>query len=202
MPTDVFQKEKTMNRIHLEKKGLRGLAVAESFHEEGKMSSLAGVVMRRDLVIDGFVFGRATIGGDDATGAIASMYEGLGRQDISFVLVSGLIISMYNIVDIKGLWEQVRVPVIGVTYEESEGIEDAIKYHFPSSYDAKLSQYKNLGPRSKITLHTGHEIFLRVEGCEVKEAKKLLDEFTLQGAVPEPLRVAQLLAKAGLDVSD
>ncbi|HJU14457.1 MAG TPA: DUF99 family protein [Candidatus Nitrosotalea sp.] len=190
-----------MNHIHLEKKGLRGLGVAESFREKGKHSSLAGVVMRRDLVIDGFVFGRATLEGDDATDAIVSMYQGLGRQDISFVLLSGLIISMYNIVDIRRLWEEVKVPVVGVTYEESVGIEDAIKYHFPGSYDAKVSQYKKLGPRAKVQLHTGHDIYLRVEGCDLKEAKKLLDEFTLQGAIPEPLRVAQLLAKAELDAS-
>ena len=48
-------------------------------------------------------------------------------------------------------------------------------------------------------LHTQHDIYLRIEGCEIKEAKKLLDAFTLQGSFPEPLRVAQLLAKAELD---
>lgn len=190
-----------MNHLHLEKKGLRGLAIAESFRETGTSSSLAGIVMRRDFVLDGFVFGRATIGGDDATDKIISMYERLGRQDISFVLLSGLIISMYNIIDIKKLWKSVKIPVIGVTYEESDGIEDAIKHHFPDSYEPKLLEYQKLGPRTKISLHTNHDIFLRIEGCETKEAKKLLDAFTLQGAIPEPLRVAQLLAKAELDLN-
>ena len=80
-----------MNHLHLEKKGLRGLAIAESFREGSKMSNLAGVVMRRDLVIDGFVFGKTTIEGDDATDVIVSMYERLNRQDISFILLSGLV---------------------------------------------------------------------------------------------------------------
>lgn len=189
-----------MNHIRLEKKGLRGLAVAESFRETDRVSSLAGVVMRRDFVIDGFVFGKATIEGDDATDAIISMYEKLARQDISFILLSGLIISMYNIVDIKKLWKETKIPIVGVTYEESGGIEDAIKHHFPISYESKISQYKKLGPRTEISLHTKHEIYLRLEGCRVNEAKKLLDSFTLQGAVPEPLRVAHLLAKAELNL--
>lgn len=189
-----------MAHIHLEKKGLRGLAVAESFREAGNMSSLAGVVMRRDFVIDGFVLGNATLEGDDATEAVTSMYRSLGRQDISFILLSGLIISMYNVIDIKKLWSEVKIPVIGVTYEESEGIEDAIKHHFPNSYQAKVERYRRLGPRNKIPLHTGHDLYLRVEGCDILEANKLLDAFTLQGSVPEPLRVAQLLAKARLDV--
>ncbi len=190
-----------MNHIHLEKKGLRGLAIAESFRETDPKSHLAGVVMRRDFIIDGFVFGNATLEGDDSTNAIISMYQRLGRQDISFVLLSGLIISMYNIIDIKKLWKDIKIPVIGVTYEESDGIEDAIKYHFPDSYESKIAQYQKLGPRTKISLHTNHDIYLRVEGCEIKEAKKLLDVFTLQGAIPEPLRVAQLLAKIGLDLN-
>lgn len=55
-----------MNHLHIEKKGLRGLAIAESFQEKSKTSTLAGVVMRRDFIIDGFVFGQDTIEGNDA----------------------------------------------------------------------------------------------------------------------------------------
>lgn len=190
-----------MNHIRLEKKGIRGLAIAESFRETDLASSLAGIVMRRDFIIDGFVFGNATIEGDDATNKIISMYEKLNRQDISFVLISGLIISMYNIVDIKKLWMKIKIPIIGVTYEESDGLEDAIKHHFRNSYESKMEQYQKLGPRTKVSLHTKHDLYLRVEGCEIKEAKRLLDAFTLQGAIPEPLRVAQLLAKAELDLA-
>ena len=189
-----------MNHIRLEKKGLRGLAIAESFRETDLKSKLAGVVMRRDFVIDGFVFGSATIEGDDATEAMISMYEKLDRNDISFILVSGLIISMYNIVDMAKLWKKTKIPIIGVTYEESDGMEEAIRHHFPNSYESKITQYRSLGMRTKISLHTKHDIYLRVEGCDMKEAKKLLDTFTLQGAIPEPLRVAQILAKAELDL--
>ncbi|MGB6464419.1 MAG: DUF99 family protein [Nitrosotalea sp.] len=190
-----------MNHLRLEKKGLRGLAIAESFRETDLKSKLAGVVMRRDFIIDGFVFGKATIEGDDATDAMISMYENLDRNDISFILVSGLIISMYNIVDMKKLWKKIKMPIIGVTYEESDGMEEAIRHHFPDSYESKITQYQNLGTRTKISLHTKHDIYLRVEGCDIKEAKKLLDAFTLQGAIPEPLRVAQILAKAELDLT-
>ncbi len=184
-----------MNHIHLEKKGLRGLAIAESFRQGDKTSRLAGVVMRRDFVIDGFVLGQCTIEGDDATDSILTMYSKLKRDDISFILISGLIISMYNIVDIKRIGNETKLPIIGVTYEESQGIEEAIKHHFPVSYESKIENYYKLGTRTQIGLHTGHKLYLRAEGCSAQEAKKLLDVFTLQGAIPEPLRVAQLLAR-------
>lgn len=184
-----------MNHIHLEKKGLRGLAIAESFKQGNLMSRLAGVVMRHDFIIDGFVFGKCTVEGNDATDEILDMYFRLNRDDISYIMISGLIISMYNIVDIKKIWQVTKIPVIGVTYEESEGIEDAIIHHFPNSYEGKLEQYHKLGKRIPMTLHTDHKLYVRNEGCSFDESKKILDMLTLQGSIPEPLKVAQLLAR-------
>ena len=183
-----------MRHLHLEKQGIRGLAIAESFSQDSKKSVLSGIVMSTDLVIDGFVMGHSTVGGDDATDAILSMYEKLDRPDVSFLLISGIVISLYNIVDVKRISEKIGLPVIGVTYEESSGIENAIKHHFPESYESKLAEYSKLGSREKITLHTSHNLYIRNEGCTALEVKQLLDKMTLQGSVPEPLRIAQLLA--------
>jgi hypothetical protein len=88
-----------------------------------------------------------------------------------------------------------NIPVIGITYQESKGIEDAIKHHFPDSYETKLIEYKELKDREKITLHTSFDVYIRKEGCRISDAKHLIDNLTLQGSFPEPLRVAQLLAK-------
>ena len=183
-----------MKNLHLEKKGIRGLAIAESFSQDSKKSVLSGIVMSTDLIIDGFVMGHSTVGGDDATDAILEMHKRLDRSDISFLLISGIVISLYNIVNLKRISEETGLPVIGVTYEESEGIEDAIKHHFPDSYESKLAEYSKLGSREKITLHTSYNLYIRNEGCTLLEAKQLLDKITLQGSVPESLRIAQLLA--------
>ena len=185
-----------MRHLHLEKQGIRGLAIAESFSQTSKKSVLSGIVMSTDLVIDGFVFGHSTVGGDDATKAILSMYEKLHRQDINFLLISGTVISLYNIVNLKRISEQTQLPVIGVTYGETSQIpsRDSIKYHFPDSYETKLAEYSKLGSREKITLHTSYNLYIRNEGCTVLEAAQLLDRMTLQGSIPEPLKIAQLLA--------
>ena len=183
-----------MRHLHLEKSGIRGLAIAESFSQDSKKSVLSGIVMSTDLVIDGFVMGHSTVGGDDATDAILSMYEKLDRTDVSFLLISGIIISSYNMIDVKRISEKIGLPVIAITHEESDGIEDAIKHHFPDSYKPKLAEYSKLGSREKITLHTSHNLYIRNEGCTVLEAKQLLDKITSRGSIPEPLRIAQLLA--------
>lgn len=188
-----------MRSLHLEKKGLRGLAIAESFLPNSSNSIFSGIVMRRDFVIDDFVFGNATLGGDDATDSILKMYDELDRPDVSYVLISGLIVSMYNIIDIKKLFDVLKIPIIGVSYHDSLGIEDALKHHFPNSHESKILEYKKLSKREKITLHTSHDIFVRREGCTLNDVKHLLNDLTIHGSVPEPLRVSQLLAKKLLE---
>jgi hypothetical protein len=188
-----------MNILHLEKKGIRGLAIAESFKPTSTTSIFSGVVMRRDFIIDDFVFGIATLGGNDATDTILKMYENLHRSDIEYVLISGLIVSMYNFIDIEKLFDLLKIPIIGITYNDSLGIESALKYHFPDSFESKINAYRKLGIRKKITLKTSYDVFIRKEGCSLTDVQHLLNSLTLQGAVPEPIRVSQLLAKKLLE---
>ena len=188
-----------MRSLHLEKKGIRGLAIAESFRQDSETSVLAGIIMSTDFIIDGFVFGESTLKGDDATEVIVSMYNKLERPDISFILISGLVISLYNIIDIKRVHDALQIPIIGVTYKESEGLEETIKKHFPGNYKEKLVRYSKLGKREKISLDTSFDLYVRNEGCTVLECKQLLNKITNQGSIPEPLRIAQLLAKTMLD---
>ena len=138
-----------MRSLHLEKKGLRGLAIAESFTQNSTKSIFSGIVMRRDFIIDDFVFGSATIEGDDATDAILEMYDDLQRPDISYILISGLIVSMYNFIHVEKLFDSLKVPIIGITYNDSLGIETALKHHFPNSSESKIISYRKLGKREK-----------------------------------------------------
>lgn len=190
-----------MRPLHLEKKGLRGLAIAESFCRDSARSILSGVVMRRDFVIDGFVFGSATLQGDDATEAVLSMFKRLQRQDVGYLLLSGMIISLYNVMDLKRLYGLLQIPVIGIAYGDSDGLGKTLRERFPS-YQAKLAAYNKLGPREKISLHTSSHVFIRKEGCDTSDVACLLNGLTLQGSVPEPVRIAQLLSRSLLTLSD
>jgi endonuclease V-like protein UPF0215 family len=183
-------------RLHLNKHGIRVLGVAESFRPDQRWSVLAGVVMRGDLVIDGLVIGRASVGGDDATLSVASLYRRLRRNDVNLVLVSGCILSLYNIIDVDGLARRIGLPLICLTYRETSGIEEAITHHFPAGADKKLEAYGKLGERKRIRLNSGHVVFARTSGLSDREATAVLNLFTLQGSLPEPVRVARLLARA------
>ena len=184
-----------MKTLHLEKNGIRGLSISESFEKQDTHSILAGVVMSNDFLIDGFVFENATIKGDDITEKILKMYKKLNRDDISYLLLPGTILSMYNIVDIDLIYEQLKIPVIAVNSKDSMGLHDTLKHHFPENFYNKIKQYDKLGTRQTIHLVSKKEVFLRTRGCSIENSKTLLDKITLQGTNPEPLRVSQTLAK-------
>lgn len=184
-----------VRRVHPEKKGIRVLGIAESFKKFSKNSILAGVVMRRDLVIDGMAYGTATIGGDDATNSIISMHRSLARDDINCILLDGLVISMFNIIDGEQVAGETGLPVIAITFEDSKGLEESIKSHFDDWQD-KLVQYQKLGTRDRVTLKTGKNLFIRCWRVNQRRALAILNSFTLQGSIPEPIRVAKLAARS------
>ena len=45
-------------------------------------------------------------------------------------------------------------------------------------------------------MKTGKKVFIRFIDMNLDEAESVLNKFTLIGAVPEPLRVARLLARS------
>ena len=171
------------------------LGIAESFKKSCKKSTLAGVVMRRDLIIDGMMFGSSTIEGDDATESIISLHKSLARDDINCILLDGLVISMYNIINGEKIAGATGLPVVAITFEDSKGLEGSIKHHF-DDWQHKVEQYQKLGKRDRIALKTGKNLFIRYWGLSQKKVVSILNSFTLQGSVPEPIRVAKLAARS------
>jgi len=178
------------------KSGVRALGVAESTRG-GDRSTLAGAVVRADRVVDGFVFGDCTVGGTDATAAVEGLVADLDREDLRYVLVAGLALAWYNVVDLRAVAEATGRPVISVTFEKSEGLEPALRAEFSGdALDQRLATYRAQPPRRPVDV--GDErVFVRAAGCDDDEAAAAVDAFTPEGGRPEPVRVARLAARAG-----
>ncbi len=176
------------------KKGVRVLGVSESFEKSASRSILAGVIMRGDIRIDGFGVCFPTIGGTDSTTELLSLYSDLKREDIRAWMLGGSVISWFNIIDIITLYEKTNTPVICVSYHPSEGIEKYLLEYFPEDFEERIELLKSSGERVEVQLSTGHSIFLITAGISVARARKLVDKFTIDGRVPEPIRVARTIA--------
>jgi len=179
--------------MHIAKSGLRALGIAESYSGR-EQSTLAGVVMRKDLRIDGVAFARVTVGGSDATDAVVRLFIRLARRDINLLMIGGSVIAWYNIIDPAAVHAATGLPVIVVTYEESEGLDEDIRRHFPGD-DERLAAYRRLGDRTPVRLHSGYTLFIRPYGLSLEDAARLCNDFTREGRMPEPVRVARLIAR-------
>ncbi|MFX0097135.1 MAG: DUF99 family protein [Candidatus Hodarchaeota archaeon] len=184
--------------VRVSKKGIRVLGISESFQKEkSKKSVLAGVVIRADRIVDGFAATTITLGGFDATDGIVRIFDIVDRTDINVLMLNGVIIAWFNVIDLNLLHERLSIPIIAVTYEESqESLKKYFREYFPKSWERKMEVYVRNGEREHILLRTGHEVLVRYLGMGKREAKSLLDKFTIQGSIPEPLRVSRLLARS------
>jgi endonuclease V-like protein UPF0215 family len=175
------------------KTGVRALGIAESYR--GDRSTLAGVVVRASRVVDGFVFGTCTVGGSDATETVVSLVDRLDREDVRYVLVSGIAPAWFNIVDLPAVHEAVDRPVVAVTYEDSPGLAAAIREAFDGeARERRLAVYRRQPDRERVTVND-ETVFVRAVGVEAGEAADVVRGFTPEGGRPEPLRVARLAAR-------
>lgn len=181
-------------RLHLTKKGIRVIGIAESFYKNKKMAIITGVVMRADRIIDGINFVSVTVGGLDSTEKIIKLVKELDRKDVSAILLNGTIISWYNIVDLEEVFLKIGLPVIALSYRETKGIEKYILENFSQDAHERITILRRNGEREKIKIKSGFWIYINIKGIDKASAKKLINKFINIGKYPEPIRVARLIS--------
>jgi len=179
--------------MQISKKGIRALGVAESFAGREK-AVICGVSMRKDLRIDGAGFGYTTIGGNDATDSVINLVSGFKRDDINVILIGGCVISWFNVLSLSRIFSETGIPVICVTYEESDGLAGHISHHFPGDNE-RLARYQDLGQRIPWKIKTGYTLFFRAQGLSDTDAGHICEDFTHDGKIPEPVKIARLIAR-------
>ncbi|WP_224447983.1 DUF99 family protein [Haloprofundus salilacus] len=176
------------------KAGARALGVA--FSDGDDASVIGGVVVRADGVVDGVAFETCTVGGTDATAAVVSLFDSLGREDVRVLLLAGIAPAWFNVVDLRAVHAGVDRPVLSVSFERSPGLDNALRTHFSGDdLGERRRLYRAQPPRRRVDVD-GETLFVRAVGCDDDEADATVREFTLDGGRPEPVRVARLAARA------
>lgn len=192
------------------KPGARALGVAES--TVGERCLFCGAVVRADRAVDGFGFASATVGGLDATDAVIRLLDRLDRDDVQYLLVSGVAPAWFNVLDLDRIAEAADRPVLSVSYETSPGLAPAIEREFEGDERAKrLAMYERLPPRRRLDVND-ETVFVRSVGLgdaggekaasedgstrtASTEAERVIRAYTPRGGRPEPVRVARLAAR-------
>ncbi|SEP63762.1 endonuclease dU [Natrinema salaciae] len=178
------------------KPGVRALGIAESYRDGGNRSTLAGAVVRADRVLDGLAYRSCTVGGTDATDAVIGLIDEFGRPDVRYVLLGAVAPAWYNVLEPSRISEAIDRPVIAVTFEASDGLEDGLRAAFSGPDLAeRLATYRALPERRDLSVND-ETVYVRHVGLEPADADAVVRAFTPDGGRPEPIRVARSAARA------
>jgi endonuclease V-like protein UPF0215 family len=177
------------------KRQIRLLGVDDSpFTFTEQYTAVIGVVMRGGEYIECVLRERVSIDGNDATFVCKNMIENTRhREQLKAMILDGVALGGFNIVDIEEVYNSMKLPVITVTRDEPdfENIEKALKKNF-DDWKERLMLIKK-GRLHKIK--TSHNpIFVKCAGIDVEETKEIIKLSTIRGVIPEPIRVAHLIA--------
>ncbi|MCI4340149.1 MAG: DUF99 family protein [Thermoplasmata archaeon] len=185
-------------RRALSKTHLRVAAVDDgAFSRRQKHAPLVAVVWSAPDAVEGVAIGRALVDGDDASDRIVDLVRSLPQfEGIRAVLLDGLTVGGFNVVDLGRVGRRLRRPVIAVTRRppDFERIHRALRKYFPR--DA-TTRWRRLRRHPLFAVPTGgRPILAAAVGCTQPEARALLHRVTRRGYWPEPLRLAHLIAHA------
>jgi endonuclease V-like protein UPF0215 family len=177
----------------------RFLGIAESGIMGASHSILGGVVLRRDLIIDGMVWDRVTIRGTDSTETILRMVERLDRTDINGIMIHGTVIAGYNIIDMARLVKETSLPIISVTKQPQEDLKSHLQSTFPSNWEHRWNIAQQNGEIMELEIITNSCVYVQYKECEYGTVKGIIKGFTHFGSIPEPVRVARLFSRSLID---
>ncbi len=141
-------------------------------------------VLRSDIQVDGF----------DATEKIAAMLNDSRQHDQTrVIMLDGITFGGFNIVDIQELHKAIGKPVIAVSRNrpDRERLSEAL-----DNVDEKERRLKMIERADEaVAKQTGQgDIYFQFEGIDREQAEKVIEVATTNGMLPEPLRVAHLIA--------
>jgi hypothetical protein len=151
---------------------------------------LIGVVFARTR-LEGVLSGRVRRDGANATSAMIGMLRASQfAEHVQAVLLQGIAVAGFNVIDVHRLHRELEVPVLVVARR---------KPRLPMIHEALLSRTRGGARKWRLIEAAGESeplggLWVQRVGLTPERALELLRVTTLHGKLPEPLRVAHLIA--------
>jgi endonuclease V-like protein UPF0215 family len=143
------------------------------------------------LRLDGVLRTRVRRDGANATERIAGAIEqSRFREHIQLILLQGIAVAGFNVVDIRALNRRLGIPVVVVSRREPDlaAVREALLGSVPGG-GRKWRLIERAGPPRRIG-----DLWIQCAGCTCSVAALLIERLAVHGHVPEPLRTAHLIA--------
>ncbi len=182
------------------KKGIKviGVACAPFNRDKDKKARIIGAIYRGSLLLEGVLKSQVTVDGDDATKIIARMIlSSSHHSQLKLIMTRGVTIAGFNYIDLEQLFDKTNLPIISVVDREPnlDKINSALR-KLPDG-EKKLAVLERNGlPQAFVSSVDNEPVYVQFIGLKDEEVAQLLKDITLVGRIPEPIRVARLIAIA------
>jgi uncharacterized protein len=157
---------------------------------------IVGVVFRGGYWLEGIMSTRIDVDGLDGMTRLGSMV----RQSPHFgqlrlVMLNGVTFGGFNVVDIKALCAETGLPIVAVTTRKPDlaKVQSALK-NLPDS-EERWKAIMNAGKIFPVTTRRGRlPVYVEAVGISEERADEVLKITATRSRLPEPLRVAHLVA--------
>ena len=146
-----------------------------------------------DLRLDGVLVGHVQKDGCDAADILAQLVEASRFSGhIRLVMLQGISLGGFNVVDVFALHRQLARPVLVVSRRRPNlaKIRRALLEHVPNGAE-KWEIIERLG-----IMEPAGPVYMQRVGLSREDALETLRHFAVYGHIPEPLRSAHLIAGA------
>ena len=178
------------------KKEIRILGIDDApFSFDQKNDIVIGVITRGNSYVEAILSTKVEIDGSDATMKVIEMVNKTKyKQQLKAILIDGVALGGFNIVDIEKLYQSTGIPVITVTRNKPDfdSIKKALRNHFQDW--EKRFDLMCAGKLEEI--QTGfNPVWVKYAGLDLKGAGRIVKLNILRGALPESIRLAHLIAR-------
>ena len=177
------------------KQQIRLIGIDDSpFTFSDKYGMVIGVVMRGGEYLEGVLKRKITIDGNDATYVCKDMIDKTKhRKQLKAMLLDGIALGGFNIVNIEEVFSETGLPVITITRDKPDFRK--IKSALQKKFEDWENRWNLISKGELRAVKTSHNpIYMKCVGIDIEEAKEIIKISTIRGAIPEPIRVAHLIA--------
>ncbi len=161
-----------------------------AFKFNTKRVTIVGAIFRGGQFLDGLLSTKIKKDGLDSTEKISSaILKSRHYDQLSLVMLDGITFAGFNMIDVKKLNKKTKLPVIVVQRDRPDMKKFLLAMKRVNKYEERARAVRNAG---KI-LHYS-EIFYQKCGLTNRECEEVLRLTCVRSKIPEPIRVAHLIA--------
>ncbi len=165
-----------------------------SFKKGITKHALLAAVLLKKLEIKGVKFAKITVDGLDATNKAVKI---LSEWNFDAVMLAGVSFAGFNVIDPTVLHERFQKPVVVVsrTKPDNKAVKRALVRHF-TDWKIRWGVFEKIGAMHKVTVAAGESpLYVETVGADIKWTALLIKSLMTCSRVPEPIRVARLIAR-------